>query len=350
MTTTAMTKRQRVMAALHGRPVDRLPVAFWLHNFATENSARGLADETGRLARTFDWDFLKPQSRAQCFAEMWGLSYAPSGEKAKPYTVTHAPLVTADDLARLPVADPGSGALGEQLEALRLVRAAVGPDVPIIWTVFAPPMILPMLARGGRAQALEFLRNAPRETARAFDVMAETLAEYARRCLAAGADGLFYATNVATTALMTAEECRRWQRPWDLRILDAVASAPFNLLHVCGVGIHFDEFVDYPVTALSFALAPGNPTLAEARARTGRAIVGGLPAKPEIAGMSEAALLGRVAAARREMQDRWHLLGPDCSIDPDTPEALLHAVGAAVRHAEPSSEGATTGEGGWPGP
>jgi len=328
-----MTKRQRVTAALRGEPVDRLPLAFWLHNFATENSARGLADETIRLAGTFEWDFLKPQSRAQSFAEMWGLTFAPSGEKARPYTVTHAPLATADDLARLPVADPGSGALGEQLEALRLIRAAVGPDVPIIWTVFAPPMILPMLARGGREQALGFLRQAPRETARAFDVMADTLAEYARRCVAAGADGLFYATNVATTALMSAGECRRWQRPWDLRILRAVESAPFNLLHVCGTGIHFDEFADYPVTALSFARVPGNPTLADAHARTGRAVVGGLPAKPEIAAMTEAALVERAAAARREMRDRWLLLGPDCSINPDTPERLLAAVGAAVRHA-----------------
>jgi hypothetical protein len=35
------------------------------------------------------------------------------------------------------------------------------------------------------------------------------------------------------------------------------------------------------------------------------------------------------------MQDRWLLLGPDCSINPDTPERLLHAVGAAVRQAAP---------------
>lgn len=330
-TTAAMTKRQRVMAALRGQAVDRVPLAFWLHNFATENSAKGLADETLRLARAFDWDFLKPQSRAQCFAEMWGLGYAPSGEKARPYTVTHAPIADADDLARLPLADPHGGALGEQLEALRVIRAAVGSDVPIIWTVFAPPMILPMLARGGREQALGFLRAAPRETARAFDVMAETLGEYARACLAAGADGLFYATNVATGALLSAEECRRWQRPWDLRILSAVEGAPFNLLHVCGAGIHFDEFADYPVTAWSFAAVPGNPTLAAAHARTGRAVVGGLPAKPEIAGMTEAALVERVTAATREMSGRWLLLGPDCSINPDTPEGLLHAVGAAVR-------------------
>jgi uroporphyrinogen decarboxylase len=192
-----VTRRQRVTAALRGEPVDRPPLAFWLHNFATENSAEGLADETLRLHRAFDWDFLKPQSRAQCFAEMWGLTYAPSGDKARPYTVTYAPVATADDLARLPVADPGSGALGEQLAALRLIRAAVGPDVPIIWTVFAPPMILPMLARGGRAQALGFLREAPRETARAFDVMADTLAEYARRCLAAGADGRYASPHIS---------------------------------------------------------------------------------------------------------------------------------------------------------
>ena len=47
--------------------------------------------------------------------------------------------------------------------------------------------------------------------------------------------------------------------------------------------------------------------------------------------MSEAALVARAEAATREMNGRWLLLGPDCSINPDTPEPLLHAVGAAVR-------------------
>jgi hypothetical protein len=31
------------------------------------------------------------------------------------------------------------------------------------------------------------------------------------------------------------------------------------------------------------------------------------------------------------MKGRALLLGPDCSINPDTPEALLHAVAAEVR-------------------
>ncbi|HTK90267.1 MAG TPA: uroporphyrinogen decarboxylase family protein [Verrucomicrobiae bacterium] len=322
-TVRPMTKRERVMAALRGEPVDRVPLAFWLHNFATENSAQGLADETLRLLHRFDWDFLKPQSRAQCFAEMWGLAFAPSGEKARPYSVTDTPVADAAGLAALRAVNPEQGALGEQLEALRLLRAAVGPDVPIIWTVFSPLMVLPMLVPGGREQALALARSSPRETESALGAMGDTFARYARACLAAGADGLFYATNMATRELISAEECRRWQRPFDLRVLEAVAEAPFNVLHVCGPGIHFDEFADYPVTAFSWATVPGNPSLDTVHVRTGKAVVGGLPAKPEIAAMKADELMRRARRAIAEMSGRWLLLGPDCSINPDTPEALM---------------------------
>src|SRR5437588_333922 len=223
-----MTKRERVMAALRGAPVDRVPVSLWLHNFATENSAETLTAETLRLARRFDWDFLKPQSRAQCFAEMWGLRYAPSRERATPYTVTQAPLATAADLRRLEPADARTGALGEQLQALHAIRKAVGIETPIIWTVF-------------------------------------------------------------------------------------------------------DEFVDYPATALSWATVPGNPSLSEAHRRTGRAVVGGLPAKPVIKGLPPAELEARGRRAIAEMAGRFLLLGPDCSIDPDTPEPVMHAATIATR-------------------
>jgi len=331
-----MTKRDRVSAALRGEPVDRVPVAFWLHTFATENSAEGLATDILRLARNFARDCLKPQSRAQCFAEMWGLRYAPSRERAVPYTVTHVPLATEADLTALAPVDPRAGALGEQLEALRRIRAAVGPDTPIIWTVFAPLMVLPFLMPGGKDQALGLMRSAPRAVEHALGAMTETLAAYARACVEEGADGLFYATNVATQSLMSAAECRRFQRPFDLRVLAAVDGAPFNLLHVCGDGILFDEFSNYPVMAFSWATVPANPTLADGHRRTGRAAVGGFPAKPHIASATGEALAGRARQAIAEMKGRWLLLGPDCSINPDTPEPLLHAAGAAAREARPA--------------
>jgi uroporphyrinogen decarboxylase len=326
-----MTRRERVMAALRGEPVDRVPVSLWLHNFATENSAETLAAESVRLAHRFEWDFLKPQSRAQCFAQMWGLRYTPSRERATPYTVTDAPLASAADLKRLEPADARSGALGEQLRALEMTRKAVGPDTPIIWTVFSPLMVLPFLLAGGRAQAVSLMRSDPTAVDHALDAMAVTLAAYARAAVESGADGLFYATNMATRELSTVGECRRFQRPYDLRILHEVNRAPFNLLHVCGAGVLFDEFVDYPATAFSWATVASNPSLTEVHRRTGRAVVGGLPAKPEIASLPPKEIEARGRRAIAEMSGRYLLLGPDCSINPDTPDDVMDAATAATR-------------------
>jgi uroporphyrinogen decarboxylase len=324
-----MTRRERVLAALRGDPVDRVPLSFWMHNFAAENTVKEFVAESLRLAREFDWDYLKPQSRAQCFAEAWGLQYRASGERAVPYTRTHAPCAGAAALRGLVPADPAAGALGEQLEALRQIRAAVGPDTPIIWTVFSPLMVVPYLLQGGLDQTLAIAREEPAALEAALAAIAQTLAGYTRLALAAGADGLFYATNVARGDLLSPAECRRFQRPYDRPVLEAAASAPFNVLHVCGAGILFDEFLDYPVQAVSWALAEGNPSLAEGRRRSGRAAMGGLPAKPQIATLAPGAVAARARAAVREMDGRGLLLGPDCSINPDTPEALLHAARAA---------------------
>src|SRR3989442_15749364 len=110
-----MTKRERVLAALRGDPVDRVPLSFWLHNFVTENSAAGLAAETLRLVRTFDWAFLKPPSRAQCFAGMWGLRYRPSTQRAAQFTGTPTPLTEASGGPRLRPPPPPPGRLRRQL-------------------------------------------------------------------------------------------------------------------------------------------------------------------------------------------------------------------------------------------
>jgi uroporphyrinogen decarboxylase len=321
-----MTNRERVLAALRGEAVDRVPLAFWMHHFEAENAVETFVAESLRLAGTFDWDYLKPQSRAQCFAEAWGLRYAPSGARAVQYTRTHAPCAGATDLRRLVPVDPTAGALGEQLEALRRIRAGVGPDTPILWTVFSPMMVVPYLLDGGVEQALAIARAEPAALETALAAITQTLADYARRALAAGADGLFYATNVARRDLLTPAECRRFQRPYDRQVLEAVVSAPFNVMHICGPDTHFDEFVDYPVRAFSWATGAGNPSLSEARKRTGRAVMGGLPAKPAIAALTPDDVAERARAAVRETDARGLLLGPECSINPDTPDELLHAA------------------------
>lgn len=325
-----MNKRARVMAAIRGEPVDRVPVSFWLHNFAREDSAQALADETLRLYRAFDWDFLKPQSRASCFAEMWGQQIESSTQQTVASKVTRHALREARELGTLQAADTTQGALAQQLQALLTVRAALGPDVPIVATLFAPLMVATYLLPGGRGEILRLMREDPAALDHGLAAIGATLGDFARNCVAAGIDGIFYATTLATEPLLTAAECRRFQRPHDLAILNAVQSAPFNIMHVCGDHTRFDEFVDYPVSVFSWATTPGNPTLAAARKLTGRAVLGGLPGKPQIGAMHPDALVARAHAAIAETGGRKHLLGPDCSINPGTPDALLRAVGETV--------------------
>ena len=326
-----MSARARVMAALRGDPVDRVPVSVWAHNFMAENSAQELCDETVRRALEFDWDYLKPQSRAQCFAETWGLKYAPSAQRAVPPAVISYPLHAAGDLRSLRPADPRTGALGEQVEALALIRARIGPDRPIIWTIFSPLMTARYLFAGGEAQIMDVMRSEPAALENALEAITETLAAYARACVQHGADGIFLAATLARRGVLSPEECRRFERDHNLAILLAVRQAPFNVMHVCGDNVLFEEFVDYPVAAFSWAATPGNPSLGEVHRRTGRAAIGGLSAKPVFKALTAAQVHEQARKAVSEMHGRWFLLGPECSIDPETPASLLRAASDAVR-------------------
>ncbi len=320
-----MNKRERVMAAIKGQPVDRVPFSMWLHDFTREYSAQALSQETLRLYRAYDWDFLKPQSRPYCFNELWGQEFV-SNERAQFPIVTRYGVQRAEDIADLPAVDASVGALAEQLEAYQQVRAAVGPDVPIVATIFAPLMVAGFMAENGPAEMRRLMSEAPEKLERGLQTIADALAQHTRRCIEGGMDGIFYATTAATCAQMTPEQFERFQTPFDLQVLEAAQGAPFNIVHMCGDGILADQFVKYPVDVFSWATSPGNPSLMEMHNKTGRAVLGGLPGKPAFGNMTPSEIQAHARRSLDEMGGRYHLLGPDCSVNPGVDPALLAAV------------------------
>jgi uroporphyrinogen decarboxylase len=326
-----VTKRERVIAALRGEPVDRVPIGFWAHNYGMENSAEDLAAESLRLARELDWDFLKPQCRAQVFAEAWGGVWHASGERTTRPTPVSRPVQAPEDFAELEPVDPTRGPLGEQLNALRLIRNGVGPDTPIIWTIFNPLMIARFLASGDLGTVRQAMGEQPRALNHALGTIAITMAEYARAAVGAGADGLFYATNVATEGLLTPEEYIRFGRPYDRTVLEAVADEPFNMMHVCGDAIYFDLFARYPVQVFNWAVGERNPTLAEVERRTGKAVAGGVSTKPRDLEMFPDEMAAEVRAAVAEMNGRHLLVAPGCSSSPELSDEHYRAAARAVR-------------------
>lgn len=329
-----MTHRQRVQSAVAGEEVDRVPVSFWVHNFARENTAEDLADETARFVRAYDWDFVKVQSRASYFIEGWGNRYARSDQPTVGPTLLAHGCATPGDLAQLRPLPLDHPVLAEQQQALRLVRQSLGPDVPIIWTLFCPLTIAAALLPGGAAAIQSAMRSDPSALLEGLDAIATTYAALGRRYLELGADGVFYASKWVGPRMLTRDEHARFARPFDRRILDAVADAPFNILHLCGEEIYFQDFGDYPAAIVNWAVGNGNPSFAEARRLTDKALLGGVSAKPEFAALTPDQVAAQVQAAIAATGGRHCLIGPGCSVNPGSPTANYLAAREAARGAK----------------
>ncbi|HEY8489508.1 MAG TPA: uroporphyrinogen decarboxylase family protein [Dehalococcoidia bacterium] len=333
-----MTTWERVQAALHGEPVDRVPLSCWGHDYLREWTAEGLAEATLEFQRRYGWDFIKVNPRATYYAEAWGARFRPSGDPLRGPLLVEAPLRTAADLRRIQPVDPSAGPFAEQLTALRLMARELRGEVPLLQTVFNPLSVIGRLTAGEsreeRAALVRgFMREAPEALHAALAAVAATLAGYAARCLEAGAAGVFFATvDWGTRDVATDGEYLTFARPYDLTVLTAVREAPFNVLHVCGARNMLDLLADYPVHAFNWAAdLPGNPGLREARERYGRAVMGGLDERRTLPEGSPEEVAEQVRRAIRETGGRGVLVAPGCSIPPQTPEANLRAAVQAAR-------------------
>lgn len=329
---SGMSKRERVTAALASAEVDRVPVSFWGHDFLREWSAEGLAAAMLDSVRTFDYDYLKVNPRATYYAEAWGCRYRPSNDPARPPETEHWVLHEARDLEAIRPADARSGPFGEQLEALRLIADGLDGEVPFIQTVFSPLSVLSRLAND-REPVRRWMTEAPEALHAALDAVSETLASYARACLDAGAEGIFFPTTEwGTHDACTAEEYEAFGRPYDLRVLEAVQGAPFNVLHVCRPRNMLASLLDYPVAALNWAThAPGNASLAEVQSKTEKAVMGGVDERHALLQGSPEEVGAQVREALAQTSGRRFLLAPGCSISPQTPAENVRAAVRAAR-------------------
>ncbi len=325
-----MTSRDRVLAALQGGAVDRPPVSFWGHVYHRESSAGELVAHTLERWRRFAWDWVKLNPRKHYHVEPWGVRYDYPGVPDGKPTVAKWPVRAPADWDLIQEQPHDQGALGEQLEAVRMLRAELPAEVPLLQTVFTPLAILAELTEPPAALRV-LLPLEPERVARAIEAVTRTFERYVSAVMRAGADGIYLATvDWGSRSFVDAATLRRWSRPYDLRLLAAAGPSPYHMLHVCKGDALLFEFADYPVAAFSWdATAPGNPTLAEGLARLPGAVVGGIGHELELQRGPEAAIAAYHRALEATGGRRW-LFAPGCSIPPQTSERTLAALRAEV--------------------
>lgn len=316
-------------AALRGEAVDRPPFAFWRHFPGQDEEVGSQALAHLDFYHHYRPDLLKFTPPSGYHIEDWGARFGPSDNAEGTRRRLEVPVSRPEDWRRLEPLDPQQGVLGRQIAALRRVREAI-PEVPLFFTVFSPLTTLHSAAEG---VWLEHLRRHRAEAERGLEVITETTRRLIAAALEAGADGLFFATQVAIAGLLEPEEFRRWERRPDLEVLQAAGQGWCNVLHIHsgpGEAVLFPLLLDYPVQAINWHDRLTAPTLYEARQLSSICFLGGLEQHRTLRYGSAAQVRREALDALRQSEGRGHVLTPGCVATIDTPEENLRAARRAA--------------------
>lgn len=320
--------RERLEATLSGEAGLGVPVALWRHFPVDDQQSGTLAAAHLDFQRWFDFDLLKVTPASSYFARGWGVEdeWRGATEGTREYTrrVVHQP----DDWAKLNVLDPRRGSLGESLAALEMITHELGPDTPVIQTIFSPLSQAKNLV--GREKLVVHLRQHPDELRAGLEIITESTRKYIEAALETGIAGIFYAVQHAQYGLLSPQEYARFGREYDLRALEPARDLWLNLLHLHGEDVMFDQFADYPVAVINWHDQDTPPSLAEAKTIFKGTLCGGLRReRTMVLGAPEAVR----AEARRAIEatggERF-ILGTGCVVPITAPRANLMAARRAV--------------------
>lgn len=327
----SMTKRQRLEATVAGQAVDRPAVALWRHFPGDDQRATDLAAAHVWWQQSYDFDLLKLTPASSYCTQDWGVEIAwQGGDEGTSAYLNHV-IDRPEAWLRLPALDPDRGWLAAAREAVALTCQALGPDVPVIMTVFSP---LAQARHLAGPNLLAHLREHPEETLAGLEVITESVIRFVRTLAECGAAGIFYAAQWADPLHLSRDEYARFGQPFDLRILEAARGGWFNMLHVHGLGAYLDLFAGYPVQAVNWHDREAGPSLAEGARLLPGALSGGLD--------RWTVHRGRPEEVRREAADavaqtggRRLILSTGCVAMTNSPLSNLRAARQSVESPAP---------------
>ena len=322
-----MNHWQRIEAAIAGTPTDRTPVSLWRHFPVDDQDAGKLARHMVDWQKKWDCDLVKFMPSGTFGVEDWGAVSAFEGLKNGARAILKTGIAKPEDWAALPRLDIHKGVYGAQNEALALAVPSLS-DVPILQTIFSP---LTTARKLGGEPAYAHMRTHPELFERGLRIITDVTIEFSLAALAAGAHGMFLATQGATYRSMSEPEYERFGRKYDLEILAALkGKTKFNMLHIHGEDVMFKLQAAYPVDMINWHDRVTAPTLAGGRKHFGGALVGGVNENGELITGTPALIRAEVKDAIAQTNGRGLIIGPGCVVPIAVTDTHLRAVMEAL--------------------
>lgn len=316
-----MTKKQRVLAAITGGEVDRVPAGFSLH-FPKER-AHGDAAVQAHL------DFFR---ETDCdISKIMNENLVPlAGE-----------LGTPDDWDKVPAFDRATPFMQHQLQLVGDIMAKVPEGSYVVATLhgICASAIHPFESLYDyvpiREKLCAHLRENSAPVLRAFERITDGMIDYARACLEMGVDGIYYAALGGEKHFFTDDEFRTFIAPFEKKILSAIRDAGgHTFLHICKENLNMQRYesygalsdvVNWGVYETGFSLEEGRKLFPKS------AIMGGLHNRSGVLvdGTKEE-LTQAVGDIIASFGKKGFLLGADCTLPTEIP---TDSIAAAVKTA-----------------
>jgi uroporphyrinogen decarboxylase len=328
--TDQMTPSERIRAALVGHDVDRVPIGLWRHFPGEDSASDDLVNATVRFQHVYRPDLVKLMPTGMYSVVDYGVEIEPTGDSGGTTRYVSGPVSEPADWGRLPSVSPEHGVLRDQVEVTRRVRDALGPDIPIIQTVFGP-LTMANKAIGDVDALRRHLDDAPDQVRPALEQFTDDVIAFGKACIDAGVDGFFFATQLGNRSALGESCYREHGVPYDLRVLEALRPGTwFTMLHLHGGEPLFDLADEYPVDCVNWHDRETPPSLSEAHKMTNRCLVGGINRSGVIVSGSPDDVAAEVRDAIAQTGGRRLIVTPGCVIPCDAPADNFHAARSAA--------------------
>jgi uroporphyrinogen decarboxylase len=333
--TETMSSKERTVAALTGKPYDRIPVNLLISDHAARvigvtvgeynNSAQLLAKGQIAAWRRYGADLVNTGPGLSGLPEALGSRIA--FPDSTPYVAEYA-VKTAADLDRIKVPDPEKdGRLPLFLEAAAIVNKEVGDQVPLSMTT-SGPFTTAANIRGTEAFLRDLHKN-PQFAHRLLRLATETIVRFAEKAIQAGArPGL--ADPTASGTMISPRQFREFALPYLKEVVEritAFAGVPPSL-HICGNTARiWEDMADTGVGVLSL---DDMVDIGEAKTRVGDrvALLGNVrpTAVMYLGGPDDVQANAKECLAKAWDSPRGYILGLGCGLPIDTPPENIHAL------------------------
>lgn len=339
-----MTSRERVLAHLEGKPVDRLPLMPITMQFAAdligakylqyETDHRVLVEGQMRVAELFDFDYVNTMSDPAREASDCGAAAEFFENSPAAIIEEQALLADKSTLARLKIPDPLAGKrMANGIEAVALLKDKIGSEKIVEGWIEGPCAEASDL-RGINTLMLDF-HDDPRFVRDLFEWVVEMELRFAREQVKAGAD--IIGVGDAAASLVGPHIYQEFVWPCEKKLIDGLHALGAKVrLHICGN----TRFALEPMGKLGAdiidldSLTP----LTEARAKMGanQVLLGNLNPVTIIRNGTPEAVLSALSRCHAEAGSRF-VIGAGCEIPRDTPHENMRALAVYSRNHQPQS-------------